>query len=272
VHRVLLLEAMAPDSWNPAQYAKFADVRLRPALDLLSRIDLEAPATVYDLGCGPGRITALLAERWPVAEIAGLDASPAMLAAARRGFPALRFIEADLASWTPAGPADLLFSNAALHWLDNHRALMPRLLRQVRPGGRLAVQMPRNHDQPSHQAILAAAAAGPWRDRLAPLLRPSPVATPERYYALLAPLARRLEIWETTYLQVLEGDNPVVEFTKGSALRPLLDALDGDMRFGFEAAYRGLIAGAYPAEADGRTLFPFRRLFILAERGEDTVA
>jgi trans-aconitate 2-methyltransferase len=263
---------MASAGWNPAQYAKFADVRLRPALDLLSRIDLEAPGTVYDLGCGTGRITALLAERWPAAEIVGLDASPAMLAAARGGFPALRFVAADLASWTPAAPADLLFSNAALQWLEDHPVLMPRLFRQVRPCGRLAVQMPRNHDQPSHQAILHAAAAGPWRDRLAPLLRPSPVAPPERYHALLAPLARRIEIWETTYLQVLEGDNPVVEFTKGSALKPLLDALDDDMRFGFEAAYRGLIAGAYPAEADGRTLFPFRRLFILAERGEDTVA
>jgi trans-aconitate 2-methyltransferase len=259
---------MALDSWNPAQYAKFAGVRLRPALDLLARIDLEAPATVYDLGCGPGRITQLLAERWPRAEVVGLDASPAMLAVARRDFPALRFVEADLVAWTPAPPAHLLFSNAALHWLDDHARLLPRLLRQVRPGGQFAVQMPRNHDQPSHQAILAAAAAGPWRDRLAPLLRPSPVAPAERYYALLAPLARRLDIWETTYLQVLEGDNPVVEFTKGSALKPLLDALDSDMRFGFEAAYRGLIAAAYPAEADGRTLFPFRRLFILAERGE----
>jgi trans-aconitate 2-methyltransferase len=259
---------MALDSWNPAQYAKFADARLRPALDLLARIDLAGPSRIYDLGCGPGRITDLLARRWPAAEVVGLDASPAMLATARRDFPQLRFIEADLATWAPPAPADVLFSNAALQWLDDHPNLLPHLFRQVRPGGCFAVQMPRNHDQPSHQAILAVAASEPWRERLAPLLRPSPVADPDRYHAMLVPLARRLDIWETTYLQVLEGDNPVAEFTKGSALKPLLDALDSEMRAGFESEYRALIAQAYPPQADGRTLFPFRRLFILADRGD----
>jgi trans-aconitate 2-methyltransferase len=263
----MFVETMAPDSWNPTQYAKFADVRLRPALDLLARIDLEAPARVYDLGCGPGHISEILTRRWPGAEVVGLDASPAMLAAARRDFPAIRFVEADLTSWVPPDPPDLLFSNAALQWLGDHPALFARLLHQLRPGGRLAVQMPRNHDQASHQAILAAAAAGPWRDRLAPLLRPSPVAPPEHYYAMLAPLARRLDIWETIYLQVLEGDNPVAEFTKGSSLKPLLDVLDGEQRGSFEADYRARVAAAYPPQPDGRTLFPFRRLFILAERG-----
>jgi trans-aconitate 2-methyltransferase len=256
------------DSWDPTQYGKFADARLRPALDLLAQVDLADPAAVYDLGCGNGRMTNLSARRWPDARVTGLDTSPAMLAAARRDFPRQSFIQADVQSWTAEVAADLLFSNAALQWLDQHERLFPRLLRQLKPGGQLAVQMPRNHDQPSHQAILAAAEAGPWRDRLKPLLRPSPVASPETYYALLSPDARRLDIWETTYLHVLIGDNPVAEWTKGTALKPLLDALEGSMREDFEAAYRARIAAAYPPGADGRTLFPFRRLFIVAERGD----
>lgn len=257
------------DSWDPTQYGKFADARLRPALDLLAQVDLVEPAAIYDLGCGTGRMTDLLARRWPDARVTGIDSSPAMLAAARRDFPGQSFIEADLQNWAAETPADLLFSNAALQWLDHHERLFPRLLRQVRPGGRLAVQMPRNHDQTSHQAMLAAAEAGPWRDRLKPLLRRSPVAPSETYYALLASDARHVDIWETTYLHVLSGENPVAEWTKGTALKPLLDALEGSMREDFGAAYRARVAAAYPQAADGRTPFPFRRLFIVAERGHN---
>jgi trans-aconitate 2-methyltransferase len=254
------------DSWNPAQYHRFADARQRPAADLLARIPLAAPKAICDLACGSGKSTALLAERWPGATITGVDSSPAMLAAARLALPAIAFVEADIATWSPPQPLDLLFSNATLQWLDDHRTLFPRLLADLSPGGWLAVQMPRNHDQPSHQAMLAAAEAGPWRDSLRPLLRPSPVGAPESYHALLAPLAAQIDIWETTYLHVLTGRDPVVEWTKGTALKPLLDTLEEPWRKAFEADYRARVAKAYPPEADGRTLFPFKRLFILAER------
>ena len=255
------------DSWNPTQYHRFADQRQRPAADLLARIPLSAPRIVYDLGCGSGKSTVLLAERWPEAAITGVDSSAEMLAAARRALQAIELVEADLADWSPPAPADVLYSNATLQWLDDHAALFPRLFAGLRKGGWLAVQMPRNHAEPSHQAMLEAAEAGPWRERLWPHLRPSPVGAPESYHRILAPLASLVDIWETTYLHVLEGPNPVVEWTKGTALKPLLDALEGSWREGFEAAYRERIAAAYPPETDGRTLFPFRRLFILAERG-----
>ena len=256
------------DSWNPEQYHRYADERLRPAGDLLSRVPLADPRLVYDLGCGSGRATALLARRWPGARITGLDSSAAMLAVARRDLPGVELVEGDVARWTPAEPASLLFSNAALHWLDDHARLFARLMTLLAPGGVLAVQMPRNHDQPSHQAMLATAGSGPWRERLARLLRPSPVSLPATYHALLRPLARRLDIWETTYLHELEGENPVAEWTKGTALKPLLDALAEPERSQFETEYRKRVAAAYPPADSGRTLLPFRRLFIVAERGD----
>ena len=258
---------MNSDAWNPSQYHRFADARLRPAVDLLARISLGDPTAVYDLGCGSGKTTALLARRWPKARIVGVDSSGRMLASARQEFPGLEFIQADLARWAPPEPADLLFSNAALHWLDDHAALFPRLIAQVKPGGHFAVQIPHNHDQPSHRAITAAAQAGPWHERLRALLRPSPVSPAAAYHAMLVPHARALDIWETTYLQILEGVNPVAEWTKGTALSPLLEALEGAQREQFETAYRALVAKAYPSDAQGKTLFSFRRLFIVAERG-----
>ncbi|MCH7957955.1 MAG: trans-aconitate 2-methyltransferase, partial [Proteobacteria bacterium] len=154
--------------------------------------------------------------------------------------------------------------NAALHWLDGHEALFPRLAGGLRPGGVLAVQMPRNYAEPSHTCMAEAAEAGPWRARLDAVLRLRPVASPEAYYDMLAPLARTLDIWETVYTHVLEGENPVVEWTRGSALKPLLDALEDDERPAFLAQYTTRIRAAYPRRGDGTTLFPFRRLFIVA--------
>ncbi len=255
------------DAWNPAQYHRFAEARLRPAIDLLAQIALNEPATIYDLGCGSGRTTDLLARRWPQARITGVDSSAKMLASARQAFPQIEFVEADLAQWSPTRPADLLFSNAALHWLDDHPTLFCRLIAQLAPGGQLAVQMPHNHDQPSHRAIVTAVEAGPWRQRLRPLLRPSPVSQAAQYHTMLALHASRLDIWETTYLQILEGANPVAEWTKGTALSPFLEALEASERAEFEVTYRALTAEAYPADARGKTLFPFQRLFFVAERG-----
>jgi len=252
--------------WDPSQYLAFADLRLRPALDLLARTPGEAPKLAVDLGCGPGNLTPHLKARWPGARVVGVDASAEMLARARLAVPDAEFVQADVAAWRPDVAPDVLYSNAALHWLDRHEALFPRLLGLLAPGGALAVQMPRNHGAPSHTEIVATVQDGSWRARLEPLLRPSPTHPPAVYYDLLAPLAARLDVWETEYLQVLEGADPVKEFTKGSALKPFLDALHGAERDAFEAAYAARLRRAYPPQADGRTLFPFRRLFLVATR------
>ncbi len=252
--------------WNPATYLKFAGERLRPALDLIARIDMDAPGRIFDLGCGAGNVTRLLAERWPGSVVTGVDSSAEMLEEARARQPNLGWVEADLAAWTPEQPVDVLFSNAALHWLDDHRVLFPRLVQGLGAGGIMAVQMPRNHDQPSHQAMVAAAEAGSWYDRLRPHLRTRPVAPPDVYADILSPVTSSLDIWETVYWHILEGDNPVVEWTKGTALRPLLGALDGEERKAFLGDYAARVGRAYPRRNDGTTLFPFRRLFIVARR------
>ncbi len=251
-------------AWDPAQYLKFAGHRLRPAVDLLNRIDLADPAEVYDLGAGAGNVTRLLEARWPMARITGVDESPAMLAKAAAAAPAIAWQRADLATWQPPRPADLVYSNAALHWLGDHARLFPALFAALAPGGVLAVQMPRNFSAPSHAAVAEAVRRGPWRPKLEPLLRPAPVAEPAVYFDLLAPRAAALDIWETEYIQLLEGDAPVTEWMKGSWLAPFLEALDAPERRRFEACYAELVAPAYPRRPDGRTLFPFRRLFIVA--------
>ena len=254
-------------AWDPALYSAYSAPRLRPALDLIARIGAPRPGQVADLGCGPGNVTRLLAERWPAATVVGVDSSPEMLAAATREAPAIAWTQADIGTWAPERPLDVLFSNAALHWLDDHATLLPRLVGCVAPGGWLAVQMPDNHHAASHTAILEAAAAGPWADALAPLLRPSPVAKPDFYYDLLAPLTADLDIWHTEYQHVLDGDNPVVQWTMGTTLRPLLAALDAEQQAGFLADYSARVAARYPKQSDGKTLFPFRRLFLVARRG-----
>lgn len=250
--------------WNPGQYLKFAGHRLRPAVDLLARIDMDSPSAVFDLGCGPGNVTALLAERWPEAGVTGLDSSAPMLARAGAEHPGISWVEADLAAWEPEKPADLLYSNAALHWLDDHGALFPRLMGHLAPGGVLAVGMPGNYAQPSHTCIREA--AGPWMAKIGPVLREHPVETPAVYHEILAPVAAELDIWETTYIQELEGDNAAAEWLKGSALKPVLDALDGDEQEAFFDAYSALVGKAYPQRPDGKTLFPFRRVFMVAKK------
>lgn len=256
--------------WDPGRYLEFAEERLRPAVDLLARINMDAPAVIYDLGCGTGSVTTLLARRWPLARVTGVDSSPAMLAAAREALPQGHWQAADIGHWSATPRGNLVMSNAALQWLDDHESLLPQVMAQVAPGGLLAVQMPRNHDAPSHRAMAETDAAGPWAERLAavrgtvPASRP--VATPAVYYDILAPHCAALEIWETEYLHVLEGETPVVDWTMGSALRPRLDALDPAERGDYLAAYAARLAVAYPRRPDGRTLFPFRRLFILAMR------
>jgi len=258
-------------SWDPTQYLKFAGERLRPAVDLLARVPLVAPAPgtemrVVDLGCGAGNLTPLIQQRWPQAKHIGVDSSGTMLAKARQDYPTAEFIEADIAIWRPAQPVDLLYSNAALHWLNDHETLIPGLLDGLKPGGWLAIQMPRNFDAKSHMCIVDAIELGPWRSKLEPHLRRRPVAEPATYWQMLHERTAALEIWETEYLQVLSGANPVAEYTKGTWLKQFLDRLDEPERSAFEADYRQRVVLHYPKQADGRTLFPFRRLFILAQK------
>lgn len=231
---------------------------------MLSRCALETPGRIADLGCGPGNATALLADRWPGADLVGVDSSEAMLAEARRGPVPARWIAADIAAWKADEPPDLIFSNAALHWLDRHEALLPRLLAMLAPGGLLAVQMPRNFAAPSHVLLREVAAEPPWRDRLAGALRADPVRAPEAYYDLLAPVSSAVDIWQTEYLHVLQGEDAVLRWVRGSALTPVADTLGEAAFAAFEAVYRDRLREAYPMRSDGSTLFPFKRLFLVA--------
>jgi trans-aconitate 2-methyltransferase len=252
--------------WDPSQYLKFADHRLRPAVDLLNRINLDSPKIVYDLGAGAGNVTELLATRWQNSRIIGIDDSEEMLREAAKRAPNIEWEVGDIGSWQPEQPAELIFSNAALHWVTGHTDLFTRLVSSLAPGGVLAVQMPRNFGALSHTSITMAVLAGPWRTKLEPLLRPAPVEPPEFYIDILSPIASSLEVWETEYQQILTGDNPIKEWTKGTWLKPLLDALDEPDRTNFEAAYTQLVATAYLKQPDGTTIFPFKRQFILATR------
>jgi trans-aconitate 2-methyltransferase len=251
-------------TWDPAQYLRWSDHRVRPAADLIQRIPLERPAHIVDLGCGTGNVTTLLRRIWPEARMTGVDASASMLERARVSDGTVDWRQADIGAWSPDAPVDLLFSNAALHWLEDHGTVFPRLLGFVAPGGVLAVQMPRNFSEPSHTSIVEVARVGPWRERVAHLIRSEPCKAPAYYWDLLAPRAKSLDVWETVYQQALSGDNPVADFVKGSWLKPFLDALDPTEGAAFEAAYRARVERAYPARGDGTTLFPFRRLFIVA--------
>ena len=253
-------------TWSPAQYLKFADHRVRPALDLLAQIPVESPRTVYDLGCGPGNITRLLAERWPGAVVTGVDSSAEMLGRAIQEAPDVTFLKADIKRWSPPAPANLLFSNATMHWLDDHDRLLPHLLAQLAPSGVLAVQMPCNRDAACNLLIKAVASDGPWRERLSEVRSVfRSVESAATSYRILAPLAHLVEIWETEYLHILEGDNPVLDWNKGTALRPYLDVLHNADRSAFLAAYAARISTAYPKQSDGRTLLPYRRIFLISQ-------
>ncbi len=270
-------------SWDPAQYLKFGNQRLRPALDLLAQVPLEAPAAVVDLGCGAGNVTRFIAQRWPDARVTGVDNSADMLNQARAVLPQASWVESGIGAWAPDGPVDLIYSNAALHWLPAHRQLMERLLGFLNPGGVLAVQMPRNWAAPSHTSIDAAldglGLAPAQRAGIDAAKLNAPVAEPAQYYDWLKPLAAHIDMWETLYTHVLAGENAVAEWVKGTALIPVMHGLKalGDKGSGGDGAESGLhqrfwadycakTNAAYPRRADGTTLLQFRRLFFVATR------
>lgn len=254
-------------TWNSDVYLRFTDQRTRPARDLAAPIALEAPARVVDLGCGPGNSTAVLAERWPDADLTGIDTSPTMLASARAATPSRRWLEADIATWVAERPVDVAFSNAALQWVPDHARLFPRLLEHVAPGGALAVQMPADTDATAHRVMRQMAESAAWQDHFVQSPRQWHVHPAGFYYDVLAPLARELDIWTTEYIHVLAGVDDIVEWYRGTGLRPWLDALpsasDRDL---FVADVRAALAREFPARPDGHVLLPFKRLFLVAYR------
>jgi trans-aconitate 2-methyltransferase len=252
-------------AWNPETYLTFADQRTRPAAELLARVSAGHPARVIDLGCGTGNSTGLLAARWPEARLEGLDSSASMLAEARKSGVRAEWMEADLAQWTPAGPYDVIFSNAALQWLPDQAALLPRLMGFAASGGTFAFQVPVNFDAPSHRLMRETAQDPRWREKLSSV-REIQRGKAESYYGILKPHAASLDIWQTEYLQVLEGEDAVYRWVSGTGLRPFLDALEGEERDAFIAVYKAKLNTAYPRRDDGITLFPFQRLFVVATK------
>ncbi len=252
-------------TWNPSLYLTFGRERIQPCVDLVQRIVLDAPERIVDLGCGPGNSTAILRGRWPNARITGVDSSAAMLEQARASDVAADWVQGDIASWRPDEPIDLIFSNAALQWVPGHSALLASLLGALRRPGVLAIQIPYHLPSPAHRAILDLCAEPPWNGWLTPPPEPFEIHDPDFYYRLLAPLARRFDAWQTTYIHVLERPAAVADWMRGTGLRPYLERLPEASRNGFLDAYRALMEQVFPPQPDGRALFPFPRLFLLAE-------
>jgi trans-aconitate 2-methyltransferase len=249
-------------TWDPDRYLTYADERGRPYVELLARVDASDPAMVVDLGCGPGNLTALLVERWPGARVVGLDTSAEMIEKARATTPAVDFRVADLRDWaTGDDRVDVLVSNATLQWVPGHLELLPRLVSQVAPGGWFAFQVPGNHDQPSH-VLLHELGADP---RFAAYTQglPRPFShDPVVYAEALQDLGLRVDAWETTYLHVLSGEDPVFTWVSGTGARPTLTALPDDLREEFTTEYKQRLREAYPPGPHG-TVLPFRRVFVV---------
>jgi trans-aconitate 2-methyltransferase len=250
-------------SWNPAQYLKFSEERTRPCRDLAARIELAPRARIVDLGCGPGNSTEVLAERWPDADLTGLDSSPDMIAKAAAAHPDWHWITCGITEWA-AGSAgdlyDLAFSNAALQWVPDHATIFPQLLGRAR---KFAVQVPGNWDGPAHQTMREVAKRYPLEGRVREWFTHDTAF----YYDTLAPHASSLDIWATEYLHILDNAEAIVEWYKGTGMRPFLEALGTDAdRARFTADYLEATRSVYPPRPDGKVLFPFRRLFIVASR------
>ena len=255
--------------WDPRIYLEFADERSRPFGDLLSRVRAADPQLVVDLGCGPGQLTASLAERWPEAQILGLDSSPEMIKqAAEFATPRVSFYVQDLRDWRPENPVDVIISNATLQWLPGHRELLPLLISVLKPQGWLAFQVPGNFDEPSHRLLRQLAADPRYAVTLEGLAWPAS-ENAAAYLDDLAELGCSVDAWETTYLHVLSGPNPIFRWISGTGARPVLQALPNDQRTEFVAEDQQLLNDAYPTRRYG-TVLPFRRIFVVAQRARNT--
>lgn len=269
--------------WDATLYLRFGGERARPFFDLLARVGAELPGYVADMGCGPGNLTAMLAERWPSATVCGVDNSPQMIEAAWQlapvgtlrssgsgsavtsHAPGLSFMLDDIRHWEPPGPPDVVVSNAVLQWVPGHRELLVRWTEQLADGGWLAFQVPGNFDQPSHAILREMAASARWCSLLRGVELNRQSADPADYAELLAGTGCEVDAWETTYVHILAGDDPVLEWYKGTGLRPVLAVLDADQAADFLAEYAGKLRAAYPPGSFG-TVFPFRRVFTVAHR------
>jgi trans-aconitate 2-methyltransferase len=251
-----------PD-WSPTQYLTFADERTRPARDLLAQVPLKFPSLIYDLGCGPGNSTELLAQAFPNAKIIGIDSSPAMIDKARTTVPTAEFHLADLATWQPDTSADLLFSNATFQWLPQHLSLLHGYLRHMKQGAVLALQMPDNLNEPSHVLMRDVAKAGPWAKKLQHVSR-AEILSPQSYYTALKPYCQTLDIWHSIYNHPLQGADAIIAWLTSTGLKPYLDPLTPDEQAAFLADYRQRISNAYPENKDGTVLLRFPRLFMVA--------
>src|SRR5262245_21764487 len=255
------------EDWSARQYLKFEDERTRPPRDLLAQVPLDHPRRVVDAGCGPGNSTELLIERFPEADVIGIDSSPDMLRQARERLPRCTFVAGDLATWTPPPDTDLVFGNAVFQWVPDHPGVLARLLQDLPRGGVLAVQMPDNTHEPALALMQKVATSGPWAGALAQAgAARNDLPCPEDYYDLLRPLCGGIDIWHTHYQHIIQDHAGVVEWFKGSALRPFLAPLDAAMRAAFTARYTDEIARAYPSRADGAVMLKFPRLFMVAVR------
>ena len=255
---------MNEHTWDPERYLAYADERGRPFADLIARVAATEVARVVDLGCGPGNLTAWLKERWPASDVLGLDSSPEMIDRARDAAASgVRFEVADLREWSAERPVDVLVSNATLQWVPGHLELLPHLVAQVAPGGWFAFQVPGNFAQPSHALLHGLASDERFRGYVEDVARPDAYG-PEVYLEALLGLGCRVDAWETTYLHLLQGEDPVFTWISGTGARPVLQALPGDLRSEFEAEYKAMLRDAYPAEPHG-TVLPFRRVFVVAQ-------
>jgi len=253
-------------AWSPAQYLRFEDERTRPAADLLARVPLAAPARILDVGCGPGNSTELLARRYPDAAITGIDSSPEMIAAARSRLPGAAFAVADIATYRAPDPVSLVFGNAVFQWVPDHLEVVARLFAACPAGGVLALQVPDNRGEPTHALMEAVARDGPWHAKFATPIARDPIPPPAAYYDRLRPLAAATDIWHTAYHHVLADADAIVDWVRGTGLRPWLDRLDPAERAAYLDDYTARIAAAYPPLADGRVLLRFPRLFVVAVR------
>lgn len=252
-------------TWDPSEYMRFGDERTRPSVDLMARIAVERPSRVIDLGCGPGNSTQVLRMRWPEASIIGLDSSAQMIETAQRDHPDEEWILSAIEDWHPATPFDVVFSNAALQWVPDHGPLVERLFGSVSAGGALGFQIPSADFALVRTLIHEIALDGPWAPRMAGPLGALTMELPEFYYDRLAAGARSLDIWETEYVHVLESPPAIVDWMASTGLRPFLSALDSEEEADeFVARLRERVRESYPAQLDGRVLFPFRRTFVIA--------
>jgi trans-aconitate 2-methyltransferase len=251
--------------WNAQQYLKFEDERTRPARDLLAQVPLQEARKVVDIGCGPGNSTELLVRRWPQASVTGVDTSADMLRQARERLPGHTFIEANIAHWAPSAGTDVLFANAVFQWVPDHIRQLKRLVSTLARGGVLAVQMPDNLDEPSHILMREVAQLEPWRKQLSKAVElRDALPKPGGYYDALRPLCARIEIWHTIYNHVLDDAASVVEWVKGTGLRPFVDPLEPPERKAYLTEYTARIAASFLPQADGKVLLRFPRIFIVA--------